>query len=52
MKCMASDNMVNVNPGGTGDYQDSSDDNDAGSDSAESVESEPEGTFDEMEVDC
>ena len=49
---MASDDMVNVNPVGTGDDQDSSDDNDAGSNSAESVESEPEGTFDEMEGDC
>ena len=48
---MASDDMVNVNLAGTGDDQDSSDDNDAGSDSAESVESEPEGTFDEMEDD-
>ena len=51
LNCMASDDMVNVNPAGTGEDQDSSDDNDAGSDSAESVESEPEGTFNEMEAD-
>ena len=51
LKCMASDDMVNVNPAGTGDDQDSSDEHDAGSDSAESVESEPDGTFDEMEGD-
>ena len=48
---MASDDMVNVNPAGTGDDQDSSDNNDVGGDSAESVELEPEGTFNEMEDD-
>ena len=51
LKCLASDDKVNVTLAGTGDDQDSSDDNDAGSDNAESVESEPEGTFDEMEGD-
>ena len=51
LNCMASDDMVNVNPAETGGDQDSSDDNDAGSDSAESVESEPEGTFNKMDDD-
>ena len=48
---MSSDDMVNVNPAGTGNDLGSSDDSDAGSDSAESVESKPEGTFNEMEGD-
>ena len=48
---MASDDMVDVNPAGTGEDQDSSDDNDAGSYSEESLQPEPEGTFNEMEDD-
>lgn len=51
LKCVASIDVVNVNLVGTGDDEDSRDDNDAGINSAESVESEPEGTFDEMEDD-
>ena len=51
LKCRALDDMVSVNPDEAGDVEGFSDDYDAGSDSAESVESGPDmdGTLDEMD---